>query len=905
MARGIVRYSLYYQFIGVDKKATQTAKDVAEGIENTGKAANDAKGPIGKHGQGLQALAGAYNALIVAKRAYALIAAGIKPAMELESATAKLTVATGLQGEALDKLVTGAEKAASVTPFAPAEAIDAVRKLQLATGDANTAVELLIPTLSMASVYMENDFKKASQVVSQIVAGFGMSGKEAARGLDQMIAASQAAGVPVQDLEKGFKKLGLASYVSGSSFEEMLPAYVLGARVFKDASAASTGILTGVQNLVEAKKRQALEEALGIDITNKATGGMQGMTTVMTKLAEKAEQYRGNWGAFQTVLRETLTRRAAKPFLATLKALNDGIVDTNGNVLRGAEAFMYMAKRMKDSDALLQENTERMMQTFEGRLRLLEEAWGKLRAAVFMPILKIISPIVSGIKYIAETITGLVKSTNPLAQLIVSIGRGAVMAAAAIMTVVGAKLAWKAAARIAATALKFLGVEATGLFGILSMSTIAGGAGGFLQFLKRIGPLALSGVAWVGMLRKAFNGLKAVLIGLTRSLGGWISILMIAFEVGKYVYDAFGKKAPKKSDARSAIEQQNRDIKAIRGIHAQTILAQAAAGRELTMRTEHLDRVVSNWAKVIEKQTPILSTKALGVVTGGVRSKLGTLTGSAAADVEDRIKTIENIFKGGFVDEMSLKQGQEALGVLALTMRTMGYTGERTEKVISSLRKEMVDLAQNSDALGVTFFATSKRAQGVIKDVENQHAAAMGRLEQLRGAMEARYPGAFKDVAPFSVARPEQIAAAIPVMQAPTAYETDLIRMYQDEYAKEKRLQASLNKFRGIRAEGVNAVSKALTKGDKEGGALPTEFSGNNVDKAMTYWERMEQNTGKTFKEMQELVRVTKKPMKIRIEEWNKEHSTTETDPSGMKSHRELYGSSQAGVRVGYTVGSR
>jgi len=876
MARGVVRYSLFYRFIGEDKKATSTANEVAAAIDNTGKAAGRAARPIQKNAQGLQALAGAYNALIVAKRGIGLIAAGIKPAMQMQSATAKLSIATGLQGAQLKRLTTAARASAEVTPFAPPEAIDAARKLQLATGDVGTAIELLTPTLSMATVYFEKDFGKAAQIVSQIVAGFGMSGASAAKGIDHMVGAAVAAGVPMEDMEKGLKKLGIISAISGQSFEQLMPTYALSARVFKDSASASTGFMTGLLNLADVKKRERLETALGIDITNKATGHAKSMSEVITILAKKYKEYGGNLGGFETALEKALDKRALKPFVAAMKAVNDGIRDMDGNVRRGADAFTYLNKSMYDYEGKLKKNTEELMKTFEGRVELLREGWNNLLTVVFMPLLNILAPIAAGITSVVNGLREMAESQNPLIQTFMSFLRAGMWVAGIIATVVAGQLALKAATMIAGAAFGFLGVKlfaATSWlrFGLVDIKMM-------VFFLGYLAKGAFVGATAMGILTKAWRGFVIGFKALRSTLGGWITILMLLLEVGGYLKSLFDKTtsaALNKQDKKLKKDDSAQKLLDARMAYAKALVEQSRANRALSMNTEHLDRVVNNWGRIIDKQTPMLSRPALGKVTGSVRAGIaaGKVQAGAEGALESRMKLLDDIFnKGGAINALKLKQAHEAIASLGQTMRTMGYNGETTEKALKGLEKGLRDLTFNSDSLGVTFWQTSSKAKAALADINAQRAAAQAQMQELRKRFQYQVVDQVGwPLDKNKVATSTQMARSIP-MGKESAADKGILRQYtmQEEIYKnmtEFAMRAKALMARGAKGD-LGGISKSLSeeekvtrrvRKEKEDALLPKSFSDKSLQKQEAYLKQIAENTKKSD---EKLMTVSKKLLK-------------------------------------------
>jgi hypothetical protein len=112
----------------IPDEAVKGSKTATAAMQRAGTAAEDMAKRATKS---LAKLGGAFAALGVAKRAASYLSAAIKPAMDFQTATVNLSVATGRTGKDLELLAKASELAAAKTAFSPTEAIGGMEQLAL------------------------------------------------------------------------------------------------------------------------------------------------------------------------------------------------------------------------------------------------------------------------------------------------------------------------------------------------------------------------------------------------------------------------------------------------------------------------------------------------------------------------------------------------------------------------------------------------------------------------------------------------------------------------------------------------------------------------------------------------------------------------------------------------------
>jgi len=313
-------------------QATQKTKKLTAATKKSGKAAKQAAG-------GLRALAGAYNAIIVARHAAAALGSLIKPAMTVDLAMRHMQASLMLGTQGIQDLRTAAMEAAGKTPFNPAEAIGGVTKLRLALLNTKAAVKALQPMLEMAHLYLNRDVKKSVTLVSQIIGGFNIKVTRAAEALSYMTAMQKVTGVRIDEMAEGMKKLGLVAAAAGTSgmqgFKHIMPMFALATRGFRSASSNATGLLRGMLRMGRPDVRAALKT---IGVVAHDGQRIRPLPGIMLDLADAAEKNKNKWPALTKAIDKAFGGRAGKPFLSIMKQLTVGIEDADGKTRKFADA---------------------------------------------------------------------------------------------------------------------------------------------------------------------------------------------------------------------------------------------------------------------------------------------------------------------------------------------------------------------------------------------------------------------------------------------------------------------------------------------------------------------------------------------------------------------------------------
>lgn len=468
------------QYTALDRGFGSTTRGVISGLTGVQQSAEQTQGS-------LRDLAGAYNALIVVKHATRMISGAIGPSIQLEGAMMKLRVATRMSAEQVEKLSVAAREAALATAFTPVEAIEGSQKLALVLRSVDATAQALKPTLLFAQTYLGKNIPKATQIVTKGIGGFGKTVGDVPQYLGAFAAGAVALGAPLDNLNMGLGKLAAGAATVGASFEDVYPAYLLAVKGGLSASEAATGLKTGMLRLSDPKVRAALEEQLGIVVEQ--GGAFVGMQELMAQLAGAQQRFSTNQVAFSSALREAFGQRAVQAWLLSIAQLNRGVVDLEGNLLKGRKALEYVNSEMELGASVFKEAGKLAVQPLDAQFAIMKDSLTAMLASIFPELLSFLQQITTAVQGLANSITFLFTQMGPISTILQWLvgGGGRLLLIFGALKAGGMVLG--SISRMLAAALKFAGMEA-------AATTLA--SDGLWGAFKRLGRSAGSDLRKVG-----------------------------------------------------------------------------------------------------------------------------------------------------------------------------------------------------------------------------------------------------------------------------------------------------------------------------------------------------------------------------------------------------------------------
>lgn len=187
---------------GAARKVGKDTRGATGGVRDLDKAAGASAKSLASIAARLTAVSAAVSVAmkgLATLSGTALFAGGLRSAMELESALAEVQAVSGATTEELEAMKAAAEAGGAATKFSSLEAAQGLGELARATGNAQTAIEALPATLSLAQA-AGLGVAQAAEIVTTTLTQYGLAADQAARVSDVLAMAANATTTDVQGL---------------------------------------------------------------------------------------------------------------------------------------------------------------------------------------------------------------------------------------------------------------------------------------------------------------------------------------------------------------------------------------------------------------------------------------------------------------------------------------------------------------------------------------------------------------------------------------------------------------------------------------------------------------------------------------------------------------------------------
>ena len=271
---------------------------------------------------------------------------------------AALSAETGEQiGVLTERYMTLAEIASMRLNVGLNEAGQALEALVRAGMSADEAMRALVPTIQLAAIEGE-DFRTAAASVVQVLAQFGLSGSEARRVVDVLVAASREGIGTATDFANGLAKVGAQASVVGLSLEDTTALLVVLERRFGSAEMAGTHLSRLLNELTEAAKKFGVE-----------TSDREPLEVIM-EIIEKVRSLRGHYAELEKIT-EGLNIRTRRTLAMFARMRPEEFEEIRAAIERMGQA---------------QETYNAMMETTAGKISKLQSTWDRFIQSVVRTI---------------------------------------------------------------------------------------------------------------------------------------------------------------------------------------------------------------------------------------------------------------------------------------------------------------------------------------------------------------------------------------------------------------------------------------------------------------------------------------------------------------------------------------
>lgn len=542
-------------------------------LTNLGSAAGDTADKF-------KSLAGAYTAWLVARRTFDIGKSLVRPALEMEKAEFRLRFLTRANTKEMEKFRDATAAAAERTEYGPKVALDTLSQLRRSLGGTEAAVRNLYPVLVLAQQsFGEMTPDVAARRFSNLARAFGMTAENARAAAEMMVGLGKEIGVPAGWILKVAGKLSQAEVLHGStSFADVLKTIAVAMRGMPNPERAGTRLIRFATMLNRAKIREGLE-SIGVVVENKLTGKMRSFQDILVQMAN----------VDAVMLRKKLTglwdQRNLNIVVTLVKQLREAFRTSNGEVLRGQAVYDHLNKTLIGSGGVIKEFGE-------GYLGLASTSLTRIRENVYLLLAALGGPLLSTLKFVTGALLYLVKAAQAIAKV----------------PVVGWLIKTALTFGMLVGAVKLVSISLRALRGILTAVRV---------YMKKTAVDAMVAAPRIGILARAFDGLKVSLFGAGRAAKyfgtalkyGSLGLLAVLPDVIMWIMGKLKKREGEVEDAETRMMR-----KRIEAMVKQKDLTEVA-GRKfqeyIHVGTEEMNNILDRLAGIGKYRSPVVDMNAV------------------------------------------------------------------------------------------------------------------------------------------------------------------------------------------------------------------------------------------------------------------------------------------------------
>lgn len=366
--------------------------------------------------------------------------AAIEPARNFQSALASLKVVSGATAEELKSMRDAAIEAGVATEFNPTEAANGMRELAAQGLTAQQTLEALNPTLLLASASMgELGVAESAGLASQAIKAFGLDVSQTGIAVDQMLKSANLFALAPKDLPLALGTAARGAQLLHQSLDETLISLGLVKNIMPSVERSSTATAVAMQKLVEPKAQKALS---GItEVVDKSTGKFRPFLDILGDMAPKIAGM--SEAAGSALLHDVFGAEALGGVQAILTQITNGVTTSTGQVLKGAEAIVYLRDQMKNAGGTAQQFADEQLKTLDKQMKLLRGSVDTLLTVAGDSVANALAPITKAvasalnvaIKFFQAMPEGMRESLGKIMLVVAGMGMLAASIAAAALAV--------------------------------------------------------------------------------------------------------------------------------------------------------------------------------------------------------------------------------------------------------------------------------------------------------------------------------------------------------------------------------------------------------------------------------------------------------------------------------------
>lgn len=315
--------------------ASRTLGQVGNRAERLGNKLRDMRGPL------LAATAAIGGLGLLAGKTFA----------GFEQQMARVGAVSGATSGQLVQLTEVAKEMGRTTQFSATQSAEALTFMAQAGMSVTDQIGALPKVLQLAAAG-SLELGQAADIVTNVMAGFGLSTEELGHANDVLTVAFTNANTDLSQLGQAFKMAGPVAKAAGISFEETAASLAIMGNAGIQASMAGTSLRGAISRLLNPSGEAAdIIERMGLTVTDSA-GKMLPLVNIVGQLEEK--------GLTASQAMTVFGQRAGPAMLAL--------------VSQGTDALAEMTNKMETSGGIAQEIAEKQLDTLSGSFLLLKSA---------------------------------------------------------------------------------------------------------------------------------------------------------------------------------------------------------------------------------------------------------------------------------------------------------------------------------------------------------------------------------------------------------------------------------------------------------------------------------------------------------------------------------------------------
>jgi TP901 family phage tail tape measure protein len=354
---------------------------------------------------------------------------------------------TGATGQEFDRLSGVAQELGRTTSYSASQAADALGFLAMAGFDANTAMEALPSTLTLAAA-AGMDLARAADITSNILTGFGMATSDLEQANDVLVATFTSSNTSLEQLGDAMKYAAPLASAAGMQFEEVAAAIGMMGNAGIQGSMAGTALRGALTRMLEptAQVQSKLDE-LGVTVRDSAGE--------ILPLADTIEQLGTSVATAGDLM--TIFGQRAGPAMAALLS-------------QGSDELRTFTADLEASGGTAQEIADRQLEGLHGSLVRFKSAAEGAAIALgegLAPAVSLAADVATAMFSWYASLPGPMQSvvamTGAAAAAAMLLGGAALIATPKLVALHGSLLAVTGQATMAAAAKKALTVATVGL----------------------------------------------------------------------------------------------------------------------------------------------------------------------------------------------------------------------------------------------------------------------------------------------------------------------------------------------------------------------------------------------------------------------------------------------------------